>query len=150
MKTTHRQLEPKGLELIEEAVHLVRGAPVATLAIYYAGAVPFVLGLLFFWAHTTWFQPTGDQVAWAALGLVVLFAAMKVAQAEFCARLMATRLGTSAPPWSWARARKLAIAQMRLREHDGGRAVRQHVRQPLRGIRGIERHVRAAGLEHGE
>ncbi len=114
MKSARRQLEPQPLELVEEAVHLLRGASIGTLAIYYAGAVPFVLGLLFFWAHATWFQPTGDQVAWAALGLVALFAGMKVAQAEFCARLMATRLGALPPSWSWARARRIAIAQLRL------------------------------------
>lgn len=114
MKSSRRNLEPNALELVEEAVHGLRGASAGTLAIYYGGAVPFVLGLLFFWAHTTWFQPTGDQVAWAALGLVLLFAGMKVTQAEFCARLMAARLGTVAPAWSWARARRQAVAQMRL------------------------------------
>lgn len=114
MKASRRNLEPNALELVEEAVHGLRGASAGTLAIYYGGAVPFVLGLLFFWAHTTWFQPTGDQVAWAALGLVLLFAVMKVTQVEFCARLMAARLGTVAPAWSWARARRQAVAQMRL------------------------------------
>ncbi len=114
MKASRRILEPAALELVEEAVHALRGAPTATLAIYYAGTVPFVLGLLFFWAHTTWFQPSGDQVAWGALGLVVLFAAMKVAQAEFCARLLAARLGAPTPAWSWVRLRRLAASQMRL------------------------------------
>src|SRR5688572_29649412 len=43
MKPARRMLEPRALELVEEAVHLLRGASAATLAIYYAGAVPFVL-----------------------------------------------------------------------------------------------------------
>ena len=37
-------------DLLEEATHLLRTAPAATLAVYYLGAVPFVLGLLYFWA----------------------------------------------------------------------------------------------------
>ncbi len=114
MKSAARHLEPRALDLVEEAVHALRRAPAATLAIYYAGAVPFVLGWLFFWAHVTWFLPSGEQVAWGALGLVVLFVAMKVAQAEFCRRLLAARLGAPVPAWSWSRLRAVAIAQTRL------------------------------------
>lgn len=114
MKSSRRILEPPALQLVEEAVHLLRGAPAWTLAVYYLGAVPFVLGLLFFWAHTTWFQPADAEVAWGALGLVVLFGAMKAMQAEFCARLLAQRMGGEMPAWSWARLGRVAIAQMRL------------------------------------
>lgn len=114
MKPTRRRLEPRAIDLVEEAVHLLRRAPVATLAIYYAGAVPFVLALLFFWAHATWFQPSAEQVAWGALGLVGLFLAMKTAQADFCARLMAARMGAPAPGWSGRRFARLLAAQTRL------------------------------------
>lgn len=114
MKSARRTLEPPALELVEEAVHLLRGAPTATLAIYYAGAVPFVLALLFFWAHATWFQPSAEQVAWGALGLVALFLAMKAAQAEFCARLMSARMQAPAPDWSWRRFARIMAAQTRL------------------------------------
>jgi hypothetical protein len=114
VSAARRDLEPAALELVEEAVHLLRRAPAATLALYYAGTVPFILGLLFYWAHTTWFRPSGDAVAWGALGLVVLFALMKVAQAEFCAHLMALRLGAASPAWSWQRWGRLALAQLRL------------------------------------
>jgi hypothetical protein len=114
MKSARRMLEPSPVALVEEAVHLVRGASAATLAVYYVGTVPFVLGLLFFWAHTTWFQPSPEQVAWGALGLVGLFTGMKVAQAEFCARLMASRLGAPPELWTWARRGRVAIAQLRL------------------------------------
>ena len=81
-RALRRASEPSAVELIEEAWHLVRCAPAGALAIYYAGSVPFVLGLLFFWAYATWFHPSGDVVAWGALGLVALFVGMKAAQAE--------------------------------------------------------------------
>lgn len=109
-----RHFEPSPLELIEEAVHLLRRAPAGTLAIYYAGAVPFVLGGLFFWAHTTWFLPASDEIAWSAVGLVGLYAVMKTAHAAFCARLLAMRLGQPAPEWTWARWRRVSLAQLRL------------------------------------
>ena len=113
-RAARRDSEPAAIELIEEAVHLLRRAPAGAFAIYYAGAVPFTLGLLFFWAHTSWFQPSGDTVAWGALGLVALFVALKTAQAEFCARLLALRLGAEPPAWSWRRLARLAAMQLRL------------------------------------
>lgn len=105
--------EPGAVELIEEAMHLLRGVSAGTLLVYYAGTVPFVLALLFFWAHTTWFTPPVAVVAWSCLLLVVFFAAMKAAQAEFCARLLAHRLGAAAPPLTWRRFSQLAGRQLR-------------------------------------
>src|SRR3954464_10676304 len=112
MKTPRRRLEPSAFELVEEAVHLLRGAPAATLVIYYAGAVPFVLALLFYWAHATWFRPSGEQIAWASLALVGLFGAMKAAHSEFCARLLATRKGEVRPGWSTKRFGRQFMAQI--------------------------------------
>jgi hypothetical protein len=95
-------------------MHLLRGVPAGALAVYYAGSAPFVLGVLFFWAYMTWFTPPPVVNAWAAAGLVALFAGMKAAHAEFCARLMAQRMGSEAPPLSWARLCSLAAGQMRI------------------------------------
>ena len=106
--------EPSAIQLIEEAVHLLRRASPSTLALYYLGAVPWVLGLLFFWAHATWFAPTPATVAWAALGLAGLFTLVKVAQVEFCARLWAQRLGQPPPQLGLRRAVRVAEEQLRL------------------------------------
>ena len=114
MTRARRQLEPSALELIEEAVHLLRSVSMGTLAIYFAGAVPFALGLLFYAAYAAWFQPSGAELAWGAAGLVGLFGGMKAMQAEFCARLLAARLGAPSPAWSWASFRRNFAAQLRL------------------------------------
>jgi hypothetical protein len=106
--------EPSAIALIEEAVHLLRRASPGTLALYYLGAVPWVLGLLFFWAHTTWLAPTPATVAWAALGLAALFTLLKVAQVEFCARLWAQRLGQPPPRLGLRREWQVAEQQLRL------------------------------------
>ena len=43
-----------------------------------------------------------------------------------------------------------ALSQLVLRQQDPRRAVLQHVRQPLARVGRIQRHVGAAGLEHGQ
>ncbi len=105
---------PGAMELIEESLHLLRGAPKGILAIYVAGTVPFVLGFLFFWAYVTWFTPPAALLAWASCGLAALFAAMKAAHADFCVRLMALRLRAPAPAFSPRRLLVLAAGQMRI------------------------------------
>ncbi|HYD82603.1 MAG TPA: hypothetical protein VEA63_01095, partial [Opitutus sp.] len=105
---------PSAIELIEEAVHVLRRAPMGALAVYLTGTAPFVFGIVFFWARTTWFQPGEAALAGGALVLVGLFVMMKTAQAEFCARLLAFRMGTDAPPLTWQRVLRVAVAQSRV------------------------------------
>ena len=78
MKRAQRRRQGKGaFDLIEEATQLLRTAPVATLAVYYLGAIPFVLGLLFFWADMSRSPFAHQHHAEAALGLALLFFWMK-------------------------------------------------------------------------
>jgi hypothetical protein len=105
---------PSAIELVEESVHLLRCTSSATLSIYFAGAAPFALGIVFFVAHVTWFHPPAEVIAWNALGLVALFAWMKAAQAEFCARLLAQRMGAVSEPLTLSRAWRLLRAQLAL------------------------------------
>jgi hypothetical protein len=105
---------PGAIELVEESLHLLRAAPRGLLAIYVAGTAPFVLGFLFFWAYVTWFTPPPAVIAWASCGLAALFAAMKTAHADFCARLLAIRLRAPVPLFSPRRWLRLAAGQMRI------------------------------------
>ena len=69
MKPAQRRKQGRpALDLIEEAVHLLRTAPAGALAAYYLGALPFVLGLLFFWADMSTSAFARRHVAEAALG----------------------------------------------------------------------------------
>ena len=45
---TRKRYEKGTLELIEEAVHLLRLSPARTLAVYCIGTLPFVAALLYF------------------------------------------------------------------------------------------------------
>ncbi|PWU08378.1 MAG: hypothetical protein C5B50_29750 [Verrucomicrobia bacterium] len=85
-KKPNRSSKP-ALELIEEAFHLLRSAPAGVLAIYYAGALPFVLTLLYFWTDMSRSADAHQRLAGASLGLAALFLWMKLCQSLFSMRL---------------------------------------------------------------
>jgi hypothetical protein len=87
------------LRLLEEATHVLRSAPAGTIAVYYAGTVPFVLGLLYFWTDMSRNPLAGSHVAEMALGLALLFLAMKLCHARFAALLRAQF--AHKPPTEW-------------------------------------------------
>src|ERR1051326_2589497 len=101
MKRVRRRREGRsGLDLIEEATHLLRTAPASMLALYYAGAVPFVLGALFFWADASRNPFAEGHLAEASLGVALLFVWMKCWQAAFARRVRARVAGDAAPRWT--------------------------------------------------
>jgi len=105
--------EPRAVELVEEAVHLLRQHP-RELAGYYLATGPFALTLLFAWAHVTWFAPQDGEVAAGALLLVLLFGVMKAGQHHFLQRLLALRRDADPPAWSWRTLPGAWGAQLRL------------------------------------
>lgn len=88
---------PGAIELLEEAVHLLRGAPAAAWATYLAGVTPWLLGLSWFWASASWLAPHPAELLWRSIGLALLYLWLKTTQAAFCARLRARRLDQPAP-----------------------------------------------------
>jgi hypothetical protein len=84
-----RRPEKPGIELIEEATLLVRTANASTLALYYAGAIPFVTGLLYFWADMSRSPYANQNLAAASLTTAALFIWMKFCQALFVRHLRA-------------------------------------------------------------
>ena len=70
-------------EIIEEAVHLLRKAPLSLLAPYYIGSLPFVLGLMFFWSDMKNNAFAAEHCAAASLGMALLFVWMKSWQSVF-------------------------------------------------------------------
>jgi hypothetical protein len=86
-------------ELVEEAFHLLRQAPVSLLLAYYAGALPFLLAVLFFWADMAHSGFAAANCAPESLGVGVLYLWMSFWQAVF-ARGLRQRLQGS-PPAAW-------------------------------------------------
>ena len=99
------------IEIIEEAIHLLRLSPGSLLASYYTGTLPFILGLLYFWADMSRNAYAIEYCAPASLGLAMLFLWMKCWQAVFASKVKA-RLSLIAPaPWSFGRVLRLAATQ---------------------------------------
>ena len=78
MKPARLRFGREAIELLEEAFHLLRQTPGATLLTYFAGTLPFVLGLLFFWFDMARGVDAGDHLVAGATGLTVLFLWMKL------------------------------------------------------------------------
>ncbi len=79
--------ERNAIEILEEAIRLLQSAPAATLAAYLVGAIPFFLGLLFFWTDMARNPFASERLAAESLGVAALFVWKSVWQAAFAARL---------------------------------------------------------------
>jgi hypothetical protein len=100
-----------GLDLIEEAAHLVRSAPATTLAAYYAGTVPFVVGFLYFWADMEKNPFAADHLAEGALAVTGLFFWMKFCQASFARRIRAHLSAKPVSPWGFRQSIRVFFSQ---------------------------------------
>ncbi len=99
------------LDLLDEAFHRLRLAPLATLGIYYAGTLPFVLLLLYFWADQSRNADAGGRAVGGTLAVAAAFLGMKICHAIFAARLTALLRRAEPAPWSWTRLGRLAAVQ---------------------------------------
>ncbi len=81
MKNKSFQTDKPALELIEEAINLIRCSPGNILSTYYIGSLPFMLGLLYFWADMSRGGSAPEHVVEASLGMAFLFLWMKCWQA---------------------------------------------------------------------
>ncbi|MDE3099198.1 MAG: DUF4129 domain-containing protein [Verrucomicrobiota bacterium] len=107
-----RQKGKGAFDLIEEAVHRLRTAPVATLAVYYLGSIPFVLGLLFFWTDMSRSPFANQHLADASLAMAVLFVWMKFWQAVFARRIRAQIAIQPPPALNLGRATRILLTQL--------------------------------------
>ena len=109
--------QPNGkpaLELVEEAVHLLRGAPVVAHLCYYVGSIPFILGLLYFWSDMSRGAFAYDRITGSSLRLAALFIWMKCWQAAATAHLRAFVLASEPPRWTPGRIWRLVTQQAAL------------------------------------
>ncbi len=113
-RTVGREQGKPGLELLEEATHLLRAAPSASLAHYYVGATPFVLGLLYFWADMSRSPFAAQHLAGAALGLAALFLWMKFWQALFLRRIREAISSSQLAPLTAKRCARIFLTQAAL------------------------------------
>lgn len=89
-----------GLELVEEAVVLLRSCPADILALYFLGSVPFVAGFLIFCADLSRHPDASDHLGSATLGITALFLWMKFFHARFGRALLSRLRGEPSPGWT--------------------------------------------------
>jgi len=109
-----KRREKGAIDLYEEAVYLVRRAPLGAIGAYYAGTLPFILGFLFFWAEMSQSPFAYDHCAPAALGLALLYFWMLYCQSIFVQRLRAELSGQPQSGWFSPEIRQLGIVQFAL------------------------------------
>lgn len=78
---------PGGLELVEEAYHLLRSCSPSDFLAYHTGAVPFVMMAYFFWADMGVAATARQDLPVLSLLTALSYFWMKIWQAVFCRRL---------------------------------------------------------------
>lgn len=117
MKPTSNQENQSGFEMAGRAFHLVCSTPLPVLAAYFIGTVPFVLGLLYFWADMSRSAFAARRCFDASFGLAALFLWMKCWQSVFAAGLRAGLTRTPPPAWTAGRLLRLALKQTALQPY---------------------------------
>ena len=99
------------LEIIEEAVFIIRRRFLSLLSVYYIGALPFVTAFLYYWADMSKSAFAGDRIVSASLGLALLFIWMKCWHVVFCRNVISYIRMRPAPGWSFKRILHLISSQ---------------------------------------
>ena len=101
------------IDICEEATVLLRNAPIETWSYYFAGTMPMVLGLIYFWSDMTRGPQAGDRLVTGSLLLSLLFIWMKAWQVLFAARLRAVLTDAEPQPVSVRSFFRIAASQAR-------------------------------------
>jgi hypothetical protein len=107
----YRKTGRPAIELLEQAIALLRRTPLSALLIYYLGAIPFWLALMYFVADASRSAFAGERLAGASFTMAVLYLHMKCWQALFASHLRTLLLGTADEPWTWSRVWRLIATQ---------------------------------------
>jgi hypothetical protein len=111
MKRPPKHHDKSAILLLEEAVHLLRKAPIFLLSSYYIGTLPFILGLFYFWADMSRSADAQSYHAVASLGIALLYIWMKCWHVVFAARVKMNISGLPVPQWSFQQLLSLVATQ---------------------------------------
>ena len=105
-----RSLTPP-ISLLEEAVHLLRRTPLATLVCHLVGTAPLALALLIFWNDITNPHTSDATVARESVVLALLLVWMNCWRAVFAGRVRRELSAAADKPWTWSRTWNLLAGQ---------------------------------------
>lgn len=102
-----RRVGTSSIDLVEEAVGLIRVAPPSAHLAYYLGAIPFWLGLLYFLSDMSQNAYAASHLAHASLTVALLYIWKKCWQAASAAQLHSVLSGRPDQPWNFRRILRL-------------------------------------------
>ena len=111
MKKSPLKHQKSAIRLIEQTFHILRSAPGRLLSVYYIGGVPFVLGLLYFWADMSRSAEAHQYSAMASFGLAFLFVWMKFWQTVFMYQVRAQLFDEARTAWTRQRVISIFVIQ---------------------------------------
>ncbi|MEI9999186.1 MAG: hypothetical protein WDO13_08430 [Verrucomicrobiota bacterium] len=103
---------PRAMDVLDEAVSLLRRTPLSLWSLYYLGALPCCLAFIDFSFDMTQGADASRNLPREALLLTVLYFWMKTCQAVFARRLVALLEGEDAEPWTLRRWANTALLQV--------------------------------------
>ncbi|KAB2666105.1 MAG: DUF4129 domain-containing protein [Verrucomicrobia bacterium] len=109
--SVRKEIGRPALDLIEDAVHLLREAPLGVHLAYHVGTAPFLLALLWFWSDMTRGAFADQRCARSAFGLALLYLWMKAWQGVFAARLAEGIRLEPGVPWGFRRWWRILVTQ---------------------------------------
>jgi hypothetical protein len=110
--STHGALRgPGAVELLDQAIALLRRLPFPVVAIYLLGSLPFWLGVIYFYFDMTQSVNAEARLPGEALGLTLLYFWMKTCQAVFARKILVLLEGPDPEPWTVARWLRTALLQ---------------------------------------
>ncbi len=101
-------------DLLEEAVRLLRGAPLSAWLVYFAGTVPGMLAALYFISDMSRSADAAGRLVHSSVAMGTVWLWMKCCQAVFTCRLRSELLLLDPPRWTPGRLARLAVAQIAL------------------------------------
>ncbi len=85
-----RHVEKSSLQMLEESFHLLRTVDLRYYWVFFAGAVPFVVALLYFAADMSRSSLAGESILRSSLIMTGLYLWLRFSQAVFCRGLWKT------------------------------------------------------------
>lgn len=111
MKSGRKSEAAKGaIEVVEEVFQLLRKTLPGALAAYYFGSLPFILGLLYFWADMSKSGFAYTHLTKEAFALALLFVWMKCWQTIYARQLWA-EIGGESTHWTPRRIFRMVVRQ---------------------------------------
>jgi len=105
------RVAPGAIQMLEEAVHLLRRAPRTALVCHLLGATPFALALLLFWNDVNNPHTSDATVGRESVVLALLLVWMSCWRAVFAGRLRRQLSASPDTPWTWRRTWNLVAGQ---------------------------------------